>query len=252
MFRWLALPLFLYSLTSLSQPLPSKVRFAAADWCPYTCADGSGIISDYLREVLATANIELEVLVIPWSRALHEARFGHIDGLLTLVPGEAQNILMPTTPTMTYQDCFYQRADNTWRYQGVPSLQQQVLGVVQDYSYNPALDDYIATARVGQVHTMSGSQPSQRLITMLMRERVDVYLDDFRVSAHAMRQMGVDVEFNSGGCLPAKPLYLGVSAQPAWAMTLVSWLNQALERKDNQQRLHAIIERYHQSVSSAE
>ncbi|ASP39950.1 hypothetical protein CHH28_15285 [Bacterioplanes sanyensis] len=225
--------------------IPSSMTFAAADWCPYSCSDGSGIVSDYLRELFAQRNITLDIQVIPWSRALQEVRFGHIDGLLTLVPGEADGVLMPASPTMSYQDCFFKRPGSDWTYTDMAALQHSVLGVVQGYGYSPEIDAYIAGAKPGSVHAIAGAEPSERLIAMLQRERIDLYLDDVRVTQHTLKRLEMmPGAITVAGCLPEKPLYLGLSAQPEWSAELIKWLDDALAEADNQHRWREISEQY--------
>lgn len=227
--------------------LPKQLTFAAAQWCPYSCGDGRGIVSDYLHEIFAQQGIELIVKTIPWSRALQEARFGHIDGVLTLVPGEAQALLMPEVATMHYQDCFYTRPGSDWQFTGVTSLPQQVLGVVQDYSFDGAMDDYIKNNANNpqRLQSMVGSQPSLRLINMLQRGRIDTYLDDKRVMSYSLKQLQqAPNALLNAGCLAEKPLYLGLSPQPAWAHHLLKQLNKALALPANQALLQKIAANY--------
>ena len=115
---------------------------------------------------------------------------------------------MPDVATMHYQDCFYIRPGSDWQFNGVQSLPQQVLGVVQDYSFDGAMDSYIKdnANNPQRLQSMVGSQPSLRLINMLQRGRTALDLVDRMVMSHSLKQLTQPPKAPlNPGCLAEQP-----------------------------------------------
>lgn len=243
----LFVPLFslLLALPATSQPL----TLGAADWCPYSCPDTErpGIVTEYLTWLLAKRDIQLQVEVIPWSRAVAAARNGQLDGLLTLVPGEAPDVPMTTTPTMSHQNCFYTRTDANWTYQSTADLNNIRLGAITDYGYGEPLDGYIQRhlSDRQRIQLLSGSNPDQRLNSMLNSQRIDAFVSDAYVTGWQQRQAeATSPTLREAGCLPAMPFYAGISRQYAQHNELIDWLNAELNLPENIRYRQEIEKKY--------
>lgn len=216
-------------LQSLAE-LPQELTFGGTDWCPYTCANGRddhGIVAKYLTWIFAQEGIELRTRIMTWSRAIREADSGNLDGLLTAVPGEAPKLKLTTTPTMSYQDCFYTRPADKWQYQGVASLKGRRLGAIQDYGYSPELDQYIDQGE--GVLLISGDNLPARLHSMLALGRIDVFISDKRVHKNAERKSPKPLSaIQRSSCLPETPFFLAVQPDKAWSDEVLALLNRVL------------------------
>ena len=199
---------------SLDTPPPtSELNLAAADWCPYSCADpeAPGIVAEALRATLGDFGIDLQVKVFPWSRALKMAEMGQVDGLLTAVPSEAPGFIFTDSPSGQYQICVYSRRNSNLRFDGRNSLRGLTLGAIQDYGYGEPLDSIIAAPKADEgVYIASNSAPLRSLIEMTKKFRIDAFVEDKLVLA---RELGSKDErqLRSAGCLESVPFFTAIS-----------------------------------------
>ncbi|WP_430462171.1 substrate-binding periplasmic protein [Thalassolituus sp. LLYu03] len=228
---------------------PTVLHLGAADWCPYTCDSPTqpGIVTEYLTALLKPHNIELKVSVLPWSRAVKAAEAGQLNGLITLVEGEAPQLLMTTTATMSHQDCFYTTPESEWRFSGVMNLDEIRLGAIKNYGYGEALDAYITDQ--GDLSTrlqlLSGDNPDQRLFSMLRNYRIDAYISDRYVNSWQLKNAGFrDTDVRSGGCLTDLPFFMGFYRKFSQSDALATWLNEALAIPGNIRLRDAIAQKY--------
>lgn len=245
--------LLLTSVSVQAEPtpsdLPSTLTLGATEWCPYTCsnrAGAPGIVAEYLQHILQSEGIELDVMFLPWSRAVSAARSGQLDGLLTLVAGEAGGLLMTKTPTMFHQDCFFTTPDSDWQFADITSLQGILLGAVKDYGYGGRIDSYIASRRHDASHVLllNGRQPELRLQKMLASQRIQVYLSDRNVAGWTQRQSKDSAPLRNAGCEAEVPFFLGLSPLRRWSKTLLEMLNKRLASPASQQLLRKIAAEY--------
>lgn len=231
--------------------LPDRITLGGTDWCPYTCTASHGdlgIVPKYLHQILADKGIELTVRIMPWSRAIREANAGNIDGLITAVVGEAPELLLTSTPTMTYQDCFYTKKMDSWTYNGVDSLATRTLAAIQDYGYSPTLDAYLANHK-GNVVLISGDNVQKRLHNMLTTGRVDTFIAEKRVHRlSVIKADGALRPIRQTTCLPETPFYLAIQPSRPWSKQLVDFLNQALATEAAQNKRQSLVTLYYQEM----
>ena len=240
--------LLLLPCTSQAEPV-TTLHLGAADWCPYTCKDPDkpGIAAEYLTAVFATQGIDLQISVLPWARAVQSAQSGELDGLVTLIEGEAPQLLMTTTPTMGHQNCFYTRPASQWHYQGLSSLDQVRLGAIKNYGYGDDIDYYIATTgeSTPKLQVLSGNSPDERLVNMLINSRIDVFISDRYVFGWKLKgsQTGA-ADIQQSSCLPERPFYAGFFKGRKNAQALTESLNKALSEDSNKALREQIAAKY--------
>ncbi|WP_041521992.1 substrate-binding periplasmic protein [Gilvimarinus agarilyticus] len=235
--------------------LPDTLHLAATDWCPYSCADQPdqpGIVAEYVRSVLAREKIDLQLTFLPWTRAVIEAQRGEFDGLLTAVEGEAPQLTFTGEPVAEYQDCFYTLPNITWEYEGVESLLDMSLGVVQGYGYVDELNRYIAKANETQVVALRGVNIAARLWDMLLLKRFDVFIQDRRVIAnHAYSHQRDSLNIREASCLAPQPFYLALYPENNYSRELLTLLDRAFSASENQALWLTLQESYLSQAEAA-
>ncbi|WP_419810938.1 hypothetical protein [Bacterioplanoides sp.] len=254
---------FLFPVYALSTGLPQQLTLAATHWCPYSCSPDNhpltssaaakpGIVSEYLSQQLSHNGIELQIRFLPWSRALAEANSGTVDGLLTAVPEESGELLLPDVPISTYQDCLFTHPDSQWHYQGLSSLSEVRLAYIQDYGYNEPVHSYILNpANREQLFEVSGADPGHRLVRLVMAGRADVLIEEKRVTQWAQQTVQLDLSdtpsfppLRQAGCLEAKPFYLAINPQHPSADALIQLFNRLFSDTDHPAEFQKITEQY--------
>jgi polar amino acid transport system substrate-binding protein len=233
---------FGYSPLTASAELPKQLTLGGTDWCPYTCETGSdnpGIITEYLTWIFQHKGIQLNTRITSWTRAIQEANSGKTDGLLTAVAGETPELTSTTSPIMTYQDCFYTRTSDPWRYQGRISLEGRRLGVIQDYGYSPEIDEHIAQGI--DVTTISGDDLQVRLHHMLAMGRIDTFIAEKRVYLNAINKHRRPLPaIRQSNCLAESPIFLAVQPERAWSNALLDFLDKELAKPESRRKLSEI------------
>ncbi|NRA53633.1 MAG: hypothetical protein HRU23_05770 [Gammaproteobacteria bacterium] len=221
---------------------PKTLQLASTQWCPYVCNEDKGAVIQYVDEILARENIKLTVQVLPWSRAIKQAKSGASDGLLTAGLTEAQALSYTHSALGYYQTCFIARQDSTWHYEKPLNIKGEILGTVQGYGYGPELDNLIKT-RPASVLMISGSKVVSRLIGLLNKKRIDIVAIDIRefkwiLGSNFIEEMGL----KKVGCLAKEPYYLALNPALIGREQLIEILDIAFAKSKNKHRLQQLLE----------
>lgn len=194
------------------------VDLATTEWCPYVCEgaeNGKGIVFDYLSDILSKQNIELNLVFLPWSRAIKEVRAARFHGLLTAIKAEAPSLRFTNVPSMYYQMCFFTSSESTWNYNDLSTLSKTNLAVVKDYGYGEPLDSYIrANPNLDNLIEISGYDSIKRLVQLIEKERIETIIEDKYVVDWELRN---EVRtLRNAGCLTKIPFYMAF--EPEFAL----------------------------------
>jgi polar amino acid transport system substrate-binding protein len=234
---------------AFAESLPAKITLATTEWCPYTCehsSKGPGFVAEYISEILKKHKIELVVRSLPWSRAIEMAKAGTVDGILTGAASEMEGLKPTTTPTGTYNVCFYTSPKSKWTYKDASSLKDGRFGIISGYSYGEPMDAFIAnkenSSRLIVKHAKDGLLT---LLEMVKAQRFDATLDDRNVVEIAARERGIKMsELRSAGCLGDIPYFMAFSPQRGWADQVIKVLNDELGRSENKASYQKLLARY--------
>lgn len=240
--------------TQPATPLPEQLTLAATDWCPFSCSPSTspqhpGIISEYLSQLLSQHNITLNIKFLPWSRALVEANNGTVDGLLTVVPEETGQLLMPATPTANYTDCFFVHPDKQWHYRNSDSLGQVKIAYIQDYGYNEPLHSHIHNpANASRLFEVSGAYPSRRMVRLVLAGRAGAMIEEQFVAAWTSQNTTSSLypqrPLKRAGCLDSNPFYLAISPNLPASKRLIQLFDRILKQPENLKLLDRITQSY--------
>ncbi|WP_028775222.1 substrate-binding periplasmic protein [Shewanella waksmanii] len=207
------LPAFASAGETAAAPVSANIlKVAATDWCPQTCENSAqaGYILDVTQAVFAQSEYHLVVEYFPWTRAVRLTEQGQFDLLLGPTKTEAPNLRFPVAPVGQQKMCFFTKADSSWRYQGVESLQGQQIGVILDASLGE-INDY-KQANPHQFQVLS--QPTTYLkqsIAKLRLNRIDSFLFTQIAVEYELAQQNVQEEFINAGCVAAENIYVAFS-----------------------------------------
>lgn len=146
--------------------VPKQVRLASERWEDYTNADGTGIAWDILRKVFEPAGVKVEVLSVPYSRAIGLVKRGEADAWVGSYHEESTDNLYPRWNFDT--DHIYALSLTSKPVPELEKLSQFKLSWVRGYDYQ----DYLPS--VGEYREV---QRREGILPMLERGRVDFYID---------------------------------------------------------------------------
>lgn len=235
------------------RPLPKVLHLAAPHWCPFSCdpdvAGGhSGILVDYLGQILQQHGMQLKVSILPWSRAIRATQQGLYDGLVSAVPAEAPTLLFTTTATTSYTNCFFTTAEHQyWKYYDPHSLQEIRLAYLKDYGYEAPIAAHINDpANKRRVVEVSGDRGVERMIRLLDIGRVDAFIEERWVAQWEFNQSRFinQKDLQQASCMDGNPFYIALRPNLASADKLLAIFNRELAVDSNKALLARIARQY--------
>lgn len=173
------------SVATLPPVLCKELKFAATEWPPYSGANlkGNGFSPQLIRKIFSDNNVEVQVFILPWARALKGTMEGNYDGLLDVWYSEerAKNLHF-TDPYMFNRIKFIKRSNSNISFNELADLKPYKIGIVRDYAYNEVFDSSKEIAKI-----------SERTFIInfykLLHHRIDLTLEDELVARHEIKKI---------------------------------------------------------------
>lgn len=177
------------------------ITIAADSWCPINCDTSDiniGIMVEIAQTVFRDAGHQIEYKIMPWSRAIHEARIGKINGIIGAFKGDAPDFVFPENELLSISsNSIFVRKRSKWKFDNINSLSLLKLAVIQDYDYGEELNKYILNNK--NIYIISGINPLERGIKMIHSGRVDAIVECAPVFWYTVSKMGLDNDFKCLG-----------------------------------------------------
>lgn len=204
------------------------VTVAALDnYAPYS--DGElpklGFSNDLIVTVLERAGYEAEIHIMPWSRAMEMARTGRYDILASAWRRkEREADFAFSDPIAVNEVAFVKRSGDPFEYNGVEDLEGKRVGVVREYSYDPAFAQADGFQR-DEVYTLLTN------LQKLHSGRIDLTLEDRLTVRHILNteapELADSLEITEG-TLSRETLHIAVSYSVEGYEMLLADFNEAL------------------------
>lgn len=193
------------------------VRLRADAWCPYNCepsAEKPGYMVEIMRMVFADPGLNYQLM--PWSRAVEEARARRIDAVAGATAADGEGLVFGKESVGVTTNVIITRRGEKWRYAGSQSLEGKRLAVVKDYSYGEALDAYIQ-AHAGDSNRLelaSGDNVTDQNLKKLLAGRVDAVVEDMNVAEFTLAAQAMDGLVEMQAIDTGTPLYIAFAPGP--------------------------------------
>lgn len=196
--------------------------------------------------VLKERGAKLNYALTPWARALVEAKAGGIDGVIGASKSDGQGLILSTRPFGFSRNVLIVRAGERFEYKGPDSFGERRIGVILDYSYNDAIDAWIAKNKgKGQaVQATSGEDALVINLRKLDANRVDLVIEDYDVAKRVLSALGLmgKVELIPTG--DEEPLFVALSPVNSNAVATSALLGEGIDRLRKSGELKTILARY--------
>jgi len=222
-----------------------SLKLAATDWCPYICDSSAnpGFVSEFVFKIFEIENIEVQIDVLPWSRAIAATRNGEYHGLLTSTLAEAPDFYFPNVPTGHYQMCFFGRKSMDFKYKGRESLQRLTLGVVKDYGYGEPIDSIVSNPIQGEeIYTVASSAPLKQLVDMTIKDRMDIFVADRVVAGNFLAEYEYSKDIQEMSCFEEIYFYTSISPKTKHHQEWIEILNRVLSSGESK-GLYEVLKR---------
>ena len=189
--------------------MADKIVIVGDEWCPYNCEDheNPGFLIVLAQTIFERNGHSIEYTLVPWKRAKRGIIEGSYDGIVGMAKNEKTEKLyvFPELEIAESQFCFYAAKDSQWKYTGIPSLENERLGVIDGYGYDAEgtpIENYLKNnIKTTRVLAVSGEEPLRQIIGMILLDRLSVVIEDYRVMNYTLNQMGYQSRLKKVGCL---------------------------------------------------
>ncbi len=207
---------FAFANTAAQAQGNKTIVIAADEWCPINCASGGkqqGIGIDLARRIFEPLGYKVEYTIMPWTDALKQVRTGKIAAVVGASRKDDKRLIFPDNPLREVSDNFYVRAGSPWRYQGIHTLKNRRVGIIQDYGYGDVVSQFIEqnkfTADV--LHIASGKNPLKDNIAKLIDGKIDVLIESKVVMDYTLKDSNLGDKIVWAGSAPQDNVYLAFS-----------------------------------------
>lgn len=232
--------LFILLLTALAVRADIITVAAEDGWPPYSGAGGQGLSRQLAEAALATQGIGMNVVVVPYARALNQTMAGQADACwnVTRQASTEAQFVFGREPLLQATASYYYRAGQEQTYQSPADIPDGTrIAVINGYEYG---DEFEMHRRRLQLMEVS---KQRQMIELLLSGRVDMAIFFDRVLDYNVRFYGYDPErIRRGGRNHTSDIYIAFSRANPRAAELADRLDQGLQtlqRNGDYQRILA-------------
>ncbi len=238
------------NIDTLNNGEDNKVIILQADeWCPYNCgtnAKNQGYLVDIAKAVFEPKGYIIDYQVTNWSRAIYNAKNGHIHGVLGALHGDAPGFIFPNKPLGITINSLWVKPSNKLKYINISSLNNFRIGVIQDYSYGEAIDQYINKVKAddNKLQKISGVNPLERNVKLVLKTRIDGTIEDSFVMQHYLFSNKTPDALTMAAQISEDDVFIAFSPNVPNSAKLAALLNEGLSRLRASGQLTKILAKY--------
>lgn len=184
-------------LISCVTPAFADIISIRADvWCPYNCnptdkKPGYGI--EIVKTVFEKAGHQIDYSNLNWADSIARSRKGEFTAIIGAAKHDAPDFIFPDETIGMSSISYAVRADDKSIIYSIEDLKGKLLGVIDAYSYNPAVDAYIANTKSDpkKIHVSTGDDALDTNVNLLLNNKLDVVCDDTNVLYYKTNKMSV-------------------------------------------------------------
>ncbi len=188
-----------FSHSDVAKATKSKEVVISADvWCPYNCAQDSKYPGYMVEIVIESFKLFgsgeiVKYKILPWERAMLEARKGKIAGIIGAIDSESRGLHMPSQELGLMSAHFFTHQDSKWTFSTIENLKKsnKRIGAIKGYEYDdPILSFFNKNPK--RMLFSHGTEALPKLIKILKHNRVDTIIEDQTVFWYKVKQLGIN------------------------------------------------------------
>lgn len=227
------------------------ITIRADEWLPYNGPETRkppGYMIEMADAIAAANGHQIEYANLPWVDAKDAAEKGNIDCVVGALKTDAPNFEFPQQPWGLSTNGYFKMAETNWTYQGLESLEQVRLVVIDDYSYSDEIDAYIAANRDDPskiVVVNSTGRALVKAIFTLISGKGDVLIEDIQVARAVITRMKMaDRILLAAQATEPKELYVACTPQNPRGKKFAAMFSDGTEPLRSSGKLAEILEKY--------
>jgi len=227
-----------------------KIVLVADEWCPYNC-EASGKKQGYMVD-LAHAIFDKKGHTVEyksgmsWNDAIINTRDGVYTGIIGAYKTDAPDFIFHAEPLGVAGISFLLKKDNPWKYTGIKSLHNLVIGHIKGYSYGEELDKYINENITNPeiIQLVSGDRVILYNAKKLLYEKIDILIENSNVLNYYFHE---DIEnglYKIEPGLKAMPIYIAFSPNNKNSKEYAKILSEGIIKLRKSGELQKILNKY--------
>lgn len=246
--------IFFMVLTSLFAQVNANesltLSFASDNWCPYICEseDSPGYAVEVTRQIYSSNGHQVKFFKIPFKRALIDTQNHQFDAVLLVSDVDLRDYhLTSGEKTIAVGDTvFFVHRSSEWVFKDLDPLNSLRLGLINGYKYGEDIDALIAhSGSLGLISWSHGALPVKQNISKLVRQRVDVIIDNQAVITYTAAKMESSnaIKF-AGSASVDDPLFIGFSNKHPFDKQLAKKFDEGIAELRQKGELEKILAKY--------
>ncbi|CAH0539269.1 substrate-binding periplasmic protein [Vibrio marisflavi] len=240
--RLLLIGVALLCFQALAQPL----KIASLPYPPFTyLEDGKpkGIAVDIVAEVMNRLNVEHDIMVIPWARAMRGMEIGDVDALFPMFKTTEREVFThyPDLPVVYESMAMFVQPDSSLQYKTISSLASYTFCIVRGYSMGKEFDAAIEDKTLSKIDLANSSTLN---VKKFLRHRCNIMVDNDAVVYYLLPKVDAsakDVKMLKH--LVQEPSFLGYS-KLGQGSKLAPRTTEIIQSMLDDGTIHTIAEKY--------
>lgn len=226
-----------------TRPLPKLTAAALVDYPPFSDLGRPqlGFANELLLSAMRRAGYEIEIDMMPWSRALAGVQDGTYD-ILTCVwlTPDRQKIMAFTAPFAVNRLVFAKRAGEGFAYRGLADLTGRTIGTIPGYAYDEA---FLKASNFKREEAATVATNLRKLSA----GRIDLTVEDELILHFVINTQLPDLKMMldlAPGALSENPLHFAVSKRRPDADRIASAFDAALAQMRTDGSYEHLLEKH--------
>jgi polar amino acid transport system substrate-binding protein len=174
------------------------IRIRADVWLPYngpSRQNPPGYMIEMAKTIAEPAGYAIDYAHMPWEDALAATRKGTYDCVVGAYKSDAEDFRFPALSWGRSSQVSYALDDKGITYEGLDSLKNLRLAVIEGYSYGDDADAYIKQHAADPkriVLIKSSGRAAVSAVSMLIAGKADLYFEDANVMNYTLQTLAME------------------------------------------------------------
>ncbi|MEH6471172.1 MAG: transporter substrate-binding domain-containing protein [Halopseudomonas sp.] len=226
-----------------------EISFVGDAWPPFNNAIGQpqeGYFIDIARAIYEPLGYKVSYHTLPWKRSVSWVKEGHYNALLGPFKSEAPGFIFPEEEVGKTVLSFFTTKKSNWQFNGIESLKDVKLGIVQSYDYRPWLQQF-RQRHPDNFLVVAGNNAIEKNLELLIRGRIDTIPSNESSFLYRAKSSGISDQIrlagrdNLGG---SKSLYIAFSPALEKSALYAELFSKGVRRLRGSGELQLILDQY--------
>jgi polar amino acid transport system substrate-binding protein len=219
-------------------------------WPPYNDEPKSlrpGYMIMVLMEIFMRQGYALDYQPLAWDESIEAVRKGQFNAVIGASKDDAPDFIFPKESFGVSDTAFFVKPESTWKFNGINSLKQIRLGVIEGYAYDEALDAYIKAHKgTSRIVVSTGDDPMKNLVFKLVNDHIDAIAEDSNVMMASLLSGKVPLKgvVSAGSLKEKSELYIAFSPKNPKSKELAAKFDAGIKELRSSGKLKAILGLY--------